>query len=556
MRYFAAFWSGPKHGRELVPRARAAFIARFGAPDVVREFPHGMVLVAGIGPAPNCGVMETDEAIRVLPYRLNTTDGVSHDLASARTRTTVDRFLEAAPATVAAPFVAIELTARSLTIAQDFIGSGRCFVHRSSHLVVATNSVLLGQDCLGRSLDEEALASFAACGWVAGDRTFNRSFFLPRPNERLTARPGVFGLKVTSRTDGPTPSSFPDTSLSDLGEALTGLARSISGSLQGQSLTLSLSGGRDSRLMAAIFSGIVPVEYRTINRYDDETATVKRLVSLIGQENRLRVEPAERGEDGAQRTDDIVAQARWLVRTFDGLHEPAYIGRKKLAGRDPLIVASQAGTQTISGAAGEMAHGHYYPARGDVERFDTDASIRHLSARLRGINIVRDATRRAFDAELRSRLRKAGPHRNGVRVLDHFYLYERQRRWSSFSTTSNIVAPMANAMFALGSFTFPVPDITESRVHRDLTAALVPAWSEVPYFKASAGQPSNVANLPSEAVRRAIDMAASHDPLRRIIDVDRMRSTLIDEWDVTSPALRDAVSKRLLWLAAVAEEFA
>lgn len=115
---------------------------------------------------------------------------------------------------------------------------------------------------------------------------------------------------------------------------------------------------------------------------------------------------------------------------------------------------------------------------------------------------------------------------------------------------------MANAVFALGSFSFPVRDIIANRVHRDLTAALVPAWSEVPYFKTSAGQPSNVANLPFEAVRRAIDRAASHDPLRRIIDVDRMRSTLIDKWDVTSPARRDAVSKRLLWLAAVAEEFA
>ena len=143
---------------------------------------------------------------------------------------------------------------------------------------------------------------------------------------------------------------------------LTATARRI-GALGGP-IDLALSGGKDSRLLAAaFFEAGVEAQLYTRAVYDDEAAIAVELVRRLGP-GHVRHDIVGHGDTagGFSFSDvpvDPLASARYLVSFSGGLYDPVYVGQLDAGG---LGTPGVSGTPTVHGGLGEIAHNIYYPA--------------------------------------------------------------------------------------------------------------------------------------------------------------------------------------------------
>lgn len=548
MRHLSVLWANDR-GRYIAEQLEASFTQVIGAPTRTERSEFFMSLAFYRKAASNIGFAQSEGSTILLPYRMHTDDGHHHDVSSPVTIAAIDGFMDdRSGPNIAAPFSALRMSNDALELGQDFIGSGRCFVYHSPDVVVVTNCLVAAADVIGTDLDETALASFATCGWVRGSHTFHRAFSLPEPNSRLSfTRVNGEVKRQESIARNPSIGDYRQVSIETIGKSLAGLASSIASAADGE-IALGLSGGRDSRLMAAIFlqtSG--NIKFFTTNNYDGETAIARRLMVLAGREDGFTVNaPSNTSSKGP---GSFVESARALVRAHDGLQEPTYVGMRIPSISTPF--AKSVGIQ-ISGAAGEMAHGHYYPKL-PIE-LSTSAALEHLLKRITGLNTATKASKEFFRSETEKLFATSPPYISGTRVLDYFYLYERQRRWSSFSAEANIAAPMASPTFAFGSFSFDEAAIRSNSVHRQITEQLMPAWKGIEYFKAPMGAPINRKSISKSECEDMLQYIKSFDRLKEVLDMDRVESVVRD-WHFTRAPTRDAVLKRATWLAAAVEQF-
>jgi hypothetical protein len=380
-------------------------------------------------------------------------------------------------------FALAEPAAERVTIVNDCLGAGRAFELARDDVRVWSNRpgaipLFLGEPA---AADEEAWGLFAAMGWFIRDATpFRGVRRLPRG---VVVRATPAGCESTA-TDAVGELVGRG---SDLGEGIerfvaeaTGVARGLV-ELFPERPRVDLSGGRDSRLSAAFFVAAgAAADFVTSDMTPGEADVAAELMRRAGRAGDHQVRWAGEREKVYDR--GLRERARAVHLVHDGMRHASKVRGKQAL---PFALAPHA---EVSGHGGEIAHGFYYTTPralaklggGDeavAERLAQAARRRHHAATDRAYARGREAVAATLGEG-------RGLGVEGPALLDWFYLAERFSHRSGLAADTQRFTFFACQGFLRAAFALTPEERLADRLHRDLTARLVPAWADVPYFAA------------------------------------------------------------------------
>ncbi|MEV6488072.1 hypothetical protein AB0M20_05430 [Actinoplanes sp. NPDC051633] len=423
-------------------------------------------------------------------------------------------------------------------VQQDWLGMCRLFAAESGGVTaLCTRPSMLGHFLHGTvEPDLDGWTSYAVCGHFGGDMSPIRGVRLLSPGERMTGRRGSDGgWTIKSRIGhavddvvlaGLEAQGRPlDATLASAADEFATTAAAIHD--QYDDIVLGLSGGRDSRLIAAslVAAGRVP----RLNTNDDiaaEGEIASELVRILREKRGLEVvhnvRPAASPSVvlGAGLRDRVLR----LQRFYDYQFAYSYIVRPP----KPELLPARPVRANITGAGGELATGFWYGKPGS-EADPEQTAMAHLMPSLSGVSAAAVERERDRVGELLRRAKDKGVR--GPHLIDYLYLVERVRRWSSAAYSLNIVTPflspsLVSAMFAL------TPEQKRDRVlHTGLTQRLVPEWADVPFFtgRNNTGTVSTVPKIwdgdGAEVIADLIDTAGG--PIAELVDTEVVEQMLV-----------------------------
>lgn len=423
---------------------------------------------------------------------------------------------------LAAPFSVANLDDETLTVMVDAFGIARIFEVRGPRGWAWSNRPLAACLFAGAPVrpSEAGWRYHAACDWNMGETTPYEGVRIFGPGERVTADDaGRRGSQVdwlSGYADAALDPLAPDT-VDRTASSLVATARSVATLWPDSRPILHLSGGRDSRLTAAAFIAAgVDVRLKTDGQIHGEADTARALVAAAPRSLDHEVFLPQRAVTAPDHLDASVGRVlRWHdrcegLRSSVHMHaEPPPFAERRL----PLI----------SGSAGEIAHGVYYPpdvtaieSRGLDRRLDTwTATIMAKLVLPRG---VADPARQAVRDRVREALGEAVERglTNAV-ALDYVYVVERMRRWGAIAERSNKILPLLTSDFVRSAFALTPQQRREKALHRALVGRLVPGWETIPFFRAtlvertSAPRPSLWQYADADVVTSVLDEIRSAD---------------------------------------------
>ncbi len=294
----------------------------------------------------------------------------------------------------------------------------------------------------------------------------------------------------------------------------------------GVHVELSLTGGKDSRLIAAALTAAkVPFRARTHGFASHPDVVVAAMIaSLLGVEHVVTEprpadtgQPADTGRPASAGPPpdeaDLLARLRTAVLMSDGMLSAfENIGRP-----DPRYAAEpvQAG-----GHGGELLRGGYAPPAW------TDRRPVRAWSEARGVELFRRLTTR------RTGLLRPGPaaaylaslapytvalRRGSLRTLDDFYLANRAGRWSAaarqaYLMRSPLLQPFFDDRVVRAARSVPLPDRITDRLHRGVLAALCPDLLDLPLAGSGWKSGPRVPGVPAAQPGQAASGPAGAEP--------------------------------------------
>jgi hypothetical protein len=251
----------------------------------------------------------------------------------------------------------------------------------------------------------------------------------------------------------------------------------------GSPVELSLTGGKDSRLVAAaLVKAGVPVVART-HGFDDhpDVVVAAEIARRLGIEHVVRT-PAAPG----QRVD-VIARIRATVLVADGMLSAfENVGRPDPAASPAL---------TAGGHGGELLRGGYAetsgrPAgSGGLRRAVAPARRAARSAELlrrlttKHLGLIRRGPAAAYAASLAPWTPRLARH--PMQALDDFYLVNRAGRWSAaarqaYLLRERLVQPLFDDRVVLAARAVPLADRVSGALSAAVLAELSPALADIP----------------------------------------------------------------------------
>jgi len=322
--------------------------------------------------------------------------------------------------------------------------------------------------------------------------------------------------------------------------------------------TLSLSGGRDSRLVAAAFLAAgVRVRFTTYAGAAGEADTARALLARLPGpvEHAVRTPDAPRTPEGL----GALSRARRWHDTTEGLRPALYL-RGAAPGRLPGHRKA-----LVCGVGGELGHTPGYPD--DVEQVErlpaaarAAAFTSSLLAKITLPTGPSDAAVRAVSTQVATVLQHASARGvTDAKALDWFYADERLRRWGMTGESTGRVMPLLVPAFVEACFGLTTAQSRASALHTALIERLVPAWAGVPYFSATLrerGQPAYRRLWEDDEADLVGGLVTGGDDWTDGFEVERVRSV----WRRASggrPAARDELLlQRVVWRAAFTDHLA
>jgi Asparagine synthase len=251
---------------------------------------------------------------------------------------------------------------------------------------------------------------------------------------------------------------------------------------RGVPVELSLTGGKDSRLIAAALTAAkVPFRARTHGFASHPDVVVAAMIASTLGVDHVVTEPRPAAPEQAPDQADVLGRLRSAVLVSDGvLSAFENVGRP-----DPQVTAEpvQAG-----GHGGELLRGGYAaaawtnrkPARAWSEARGTELFRRMVTRRL---GLLRPAAAGEYLASLAPFA--ATLPRGPLRTLDDFYLVNRAGRWSAaarqaYLLRSPLVQPFFSDPVVRAARAVPLPDRITDRLHRGVLAELCPDLLDLP----------------------------------------------------------------------------
>jgi asparagine synthase (glutamine-hydrolysing) len=448
-----------------------------------------------------------------LPVGLDTTGGPT---ALAR------RLLagEDVHATVVPPFGLIAIDGgTTVSIQQDWLGMSRLFTGSADGLTAfCSRPSLLAAFLWGTpEPDLDGWRSYAACGHFGGDSSPIRGVRLLKPGERVVGRrrpDGGWQLVSQSRrsaddivADGlAARADGVDAAIETAAEGILATANGIY-DLYPDQISLGLSGGKDSRVIAAAFLATDrPVELNTNVDAAAEGETAQHLMRILRD---------TRGPQPTHRLSHVGAPADVLPT---GLHErterlqnlydyqfpSTYVVRRAVPRKLPGERAP-----SIGGAGGELAVAYWYP--GDPSG-DLDPKVARRTAvdRLNAAMPAAAMTAESLAAE-RARIGAILDHAEGLglrgqAMTDYVYLIERVRRWYTSAYHYGVVTPFLSPAFVSSSFAMDAAQKRRWALHRGLLDRFRPEWSDVPFVSGHTGPSTAAAVWDGDGLRTVSDL--------------------------------------------------
>jgi len=284
------------------------------------------------------------------------------------------------------------------------------------------------------------------------------------------ATPGAVPSPSPSPSPGPLPApqgsgDLPADVAAALVEAVSDLREA------GRPVELSLTGGKDSRLVAAaLVKAGVPVRAHTHGFADHpDVAIATQVAQRLGIAHEIRV-PAAPGQEV-----DVLGRIRATVLVADGMLSAfENVGRPDPA-VSKTITAGGHGGELLRGGYAETAAGRRATALRAAELLRRLTS-RHLGLLRRGAAVGYVASLAPWTAAL-----ARGP----LQALDDFYLVNRAGRWSAaarqaYLIRESLVQPLFDERVVLAARAVPLADRTSGELSRAVLAHLCPALTDVP----------------------------------------------------------------------------
>jgi asparagine synthase len=323
--------------------------------------------------------------------------------------------------------------------------------------------------------DPVMVAAFLALGYPVGAATPFRGVRALAPRRQLTVtagRPAVTTVHEQNAGDG----SY-DSVAAALVEAVAPLGE------LGLPVELSLTGGKDSRLIAAALTAAkVPFRARTHGFASHPDIIVAAMIAnQLGIEH-VVTEPRSAAQQQTPDQADVLARLRSAVLVSDGMLSAfENVGRP-----DPKVTTEPVQT---GGHGGELLRGGYAPAawseRRPPARGWSEARGGELFRRMvtRRLSLLHPAAAGKYLTSL-APFAAALP-RGPLRALDDFYLVNRAGRWSAaarqgYLIRETLVQPFFDDRVVQAARSVPLPDRITDRLHRGVLTVLSPELLELP----------------------------------------------------------------------------
>jgi hypothetical protein len=330
--------------------------------------------------------------------------------------------------------------------------------------------------------DPVMVAAFLALGYPVGAATPYRGVRALGGRQRLMATGGR--LMVTADRGETTRAGSYDSVAAALVDEVRPLGEG------GGPVELSLTGGKDSRLIAAALTAAkVPFLARTHGFASHPDVIVATMIARrLGIEHVVteprpptREQAAEQALQHPGDEADLLARLRSAVLVSDGMLSAfENVGRP-----DPVVAAEPVQT---GGHGGELLRGGYAPAAWSDRRparawSETRAAELFRRMVTRRLGLLRPAAAGAYLASLAPFA--ATLPRGPLRALDDFYLVNRAGRWSAaarqaYLIRSPLVQPFFSDQVVGAARAVPLPERITDRLHRGVLSALAPELLDLP----------------------------------------------------------------------------
>jgi asparagine synthase (glutamine-hydrolysing) len=258
----------------------------------------------------------------------------------------------------------------------------------------------------------------------------------------------------------------------------------------GEPVQLSLTGGKDSRLVAAaLVTAGVPVHAKTHGFPEHPDVTVAAEVAKVLGLDHTPVTPAAPGQQ-----TDVLARLRATVLVADGMLSAfENVGRTDPA-RSPALTAGGHGGELLRGGYAEMAAGRRAAPLRAAE------ALRRLTTKHLGL--LRRGAAAGYVASLAPWTGTALGH-GPLPMLDDFYLVNRAGRWSAAARQAYLIRErLAQPLFDEGvvraARAVPLASRTDGSLIRGAITELRPDLADVPF----AGKPAKGSVPPAFDWRR------------------------------------------------------
>jgi hypothetical protein len=324
--------------------------------------------------------------------------------------------------------------------------------------------------------DPAMVAAFLSLGYPVGGATPFRGVRALRGRQQLTV---TAGRSVVTEVQVKGPGA--DGSYGAVAAALVEEVRPLGE--RGVAVELSLTGGKDSRLIAAALTAAqVPFRARTHGFASHPDVIVAAMIArLLGIEH-VVTEPRPAAQGQAPDAADVLTRLRSAVLVSDGMLSAfENVGRP-----DPQLTTEPVQT---GGHGGELLRGGYAPAawseRRPPARAWSEARGAELFRRMttRRLGLVRPAAASAYLASVAPFA--ASLRRGPLRTLDNFYLVNRAGRWSAaarqaYLLREPLVQPFFGDQVVRAARAVPLPDRITDRLHRGVLTATCPELLDLP----------------------------------------------------------------------------
>jgi hypothetical protein len=319
-----------------------------------------------------------------------------------------------------------------------------------------------------------SVTPFTGVSAVAGSTTLrllNGSVTRAQGATAARTSPGVSGAEQAPRLEG----------ARDVAEGLVAAVAPLRDA--GSPVELSLTGGKDSRLIAAaLVKAGVPVVARTHGFGDHPDVVVAAEIA-----RRLGIEHVVRTPAAPGQRVDVLARIRATVLVADGMLSAfENVGRPDPAASPAL---------TAGGHGGELLRGGYAETSGRVaatsgpRRAVAPARRAARSAELlrrlttKHLGLIRRGPAAAYAASLAPWTPRLARH--PMRALDDFYLVNRAGRWSAaarqaYLLRERLVQPLFDDRVVLAARAVPLADRVSGALSAAVLAELSPALADVP----------------------------------------------------------------------------